>query len=781
MAAAPSPRLVPGEASESDSEPEWGEGRGLSAAAAPPAGLKVPGEASESDEDDEEEGTRWRREEEEEGETRWRREKGEGTRWRSEKEEKTRWRNEEDEETRWRSEKEGETSWRRRKGEAARGRLEPKGPSLLQQRLGRGSWRLRGAVASVLREGYGAAARGLGALGAVLGRAQAGAAAAAGAETQRQQPPPNAWQVLKGVLFRIFIIWAISSWFRRGPAPQEQSSAGGTPRAPSRNLFPKDTLMDLYVYISEHEHFTDFNVSSALFWQKRDLVYGDWTSGDNADGCYEHYGEVDISQSVQQNGSIYIHVYFTKSGFHPDPRQKNLYRRLATVHTSRMINKYKRRRFQKTKNLLTGETEADPEMIKRAEDYGPVEVISHWHPNLTINMVDDHTPWVKGSVPPPLDQYVKFDAISGDYYPILYFNDYWNLQKDYFPINETLQRLPFRLSFCPLSLWRWQLYAAQSTKSPWNFLGEGLYEQSDEEQDSVKVALLETNPYLLALTIVVSIVHSIFEFLAFKNDIQFWNSRQSLEGLSVRSVFFGVFQSLVVLLYILDNETNFVVQVSVFIGLLIDLWKITKVMDVRLDRHNKVAGIFPRVTFKDKSTYVESSTKVYDDMAFRYLSWILFPLLGCYAVYSLLYLEHKGWYSWVLSMLYGFLLTFGFITMTPQLFINYKLKSVAHLPWRMLTYKALNTFIDDLFAFVIKMPMMYRIGCLRDDVVFFIYLYQRWIYRVDLTRVNEFGVRGEAQAPPLPPSRPPCPPATPDRDPRHHENLHKDPEDKKKD
>lgn len=56
----------------------------------------------------------------------------------------------------------------------------------------------------------------------------------------------------------------------------------------------------------------------------------------------------------------------------------------------------------------------------------------------------------------------------------------------------------------------------------------------------------------------------------------------------------------------------------------------------------------------------------------------------------------------------------GFITMTPQLFINYKLKSVAHLPWRMLTYKALNTFIDDLFAFVIKMPVMYRIGCLRD-------------------------------------------------------------------
>ena len=47
----------------------------------------------------------------------------------------------------------------------------------------------------------------------------------------------------------------------------------------------------------------------------------------------------------------------------------------------------------------------------------------------------------------------------------------------------------------------------------------------------------------------------------------------------------------------------------------------------------------------------------------------------------------QGWYSFILGSMYGFLLTFGFIMMTPQLFINYKLKSVAHLPWRMMTYK----------------------------------------------------------------------------------------------
>lgn len=70
------------------------------------------------------------------------------------------------------------------------------------------------------------------------------------------------------------------------------------------------------------------------------------------------------------------------------------------------------------------------------------------------------------------------------------------------------------------------------------------------------------------------------------------------------------------------------------------------------------------------------------------------------------------------------------------------LQSVAHLPWRMLTYKFINTFIDDLFAFVIRMPLLYRLGCFRDDIVFIIYLYQRWIYRVDMKRVNEFGIRG---------------------------------------
>ena len=66
-------------------------------------------------------------------------------------------------------------------------------------------------------------------------------------------------------------------------------------------------------------------------------------------------------------------------------------------------------------------------------------------------------------------------------------------------------------------------------------------------------------------------------------DIQFWRTRKSLEGLSVRSVFFNIFQSFVVLLYVFDNETNTMVRISVCVGILIELWKVPKVLNFQVN------------------------------------------------------------------------------------------------------------------------------------------------------------------------------------------------------
>ncbi|XP_030760001.1 cleft lip and palate transmembrane protein 1 homolog [Sitophilus oryzae] len=544
------------------------------------------------------------------------------------------------------------------------------------------------------------------------------------AAAQRQPTKMESFLSLaKSLIIRALIIYFISSFFR-GPKPQTANNTQG-PAIQARNIFSDGTPLTLYVYLSESETLKNYSYSN-LFWVKENIIYGDWTAGNNKDGIFEIEKDIPITEGMANNGSLYIHGFVTKLGYSPDPTAKN-FDRDHTTSMTKQLNRFKKLKASKTKNLLTGETEQ-----AQVEDG---KIISHWHPNFTINLVTDQTLWTYGALPVPLDQFVKFTDDLQNYKPILYPNDYWNMARDYKPLNETYS---LKLTFQPLSLFKWQLYAAQAMKnSMFNMFSDNEQQQTDEEQDSIKETLMDTNPYLLGITVAVSLLHSIFELLAFKNDIQFWNNRNSLEGLSVRSVFFSVFQSLVVLLYVLDNDTNLLIKVSCFVGLGIELWKIWKVVDIRFENG--------RLIFKDKGSYIESSTKVYDELAFKYLSWLCFPLLAGYCVYALLYLEHKGWYSFVLDLLYGYLLTFGFIMMTPQLFINYKLKSVAHLPWRMLTYKFLNTFIDDMFAFVIKMPTMYRIGCFRDDIVFLVFLYQKYIYPVDKTRRNEFGYSAEQE------------------------------------
>ena len=46
-----------------------------------------------------------------------------------------------------------------------------------------------------------------------------------------------------------------------------------------------------------------------------------------------------------------------------------------------------------------------------------------------------------------------------------------------------------------------------------------------------------------------------------------------------------------------------------------------------------------------------------------------------YAIYSLTHEPHSGWYSWFITTASSFVYAVGFVLMTPQLFLNYKLKS----------------------------------------------------------------------------------------------------------
>jgi hypothetical protein len=53
------------------------------------------------------------------------------------------------------------------------------------------------------------------------------------------------------------------------------------------------------------------------------------------------------------------------------------------------------------------------------------------------------------------------------------------------------------------------------------------------------------------------------------------------------------------------------------------------------------------------------------------------------------YLSFCSWYSWSVHSLVNGVYAFGFLFMLPQLFVNYKLKSVAHLPFKAFMYKVI--------------------------------------------------------------------------------------------
>eukprot|EP01087_Luapelamoeba_hula_P006997 TRINITY_DN1707_c2_g1_i1.p1 TRINITY_DN1707_c2_g1~~TRINITY_DN1707_c2_g1_i1.p1 ORF type:complete len:657 (-),score=136.11 TRINITY_DN1707_c2_g1_i1:83-2053(-) len=534
-----------------------------------------------------------------------------------------------------------------------------------------------------------------------------------------------------GLAMNLLIMYGIYSYFTRSSGPTHDTATGKA-LPPHRAIFKGSERLHLRVFMDEEADFKDFNNTEKVLWAEDDIFF-DWRDGG------DRSKEVNITPSanVMNNGTLYAHVYFYKHGYSPDPNSP-LYKRSAVITRSRLLNEYlKKPKLKGRKNLISGELEDSPEALAEQEARGKEELvyISFWRPNMTINLVHDMTVFPRGGIPQQIKDHMQFDKNGDNYYPTLYFNNFWLLREHLYPINETTPVLPLRLDFFLLSMWKWQMMVQMDQ----SFAMQESLGAVEGEKDEVKRMLMETNPWLLGVTFFVSILHSVFDFMAFKNDITFWKERKSMEGLSVRSIFLSVFMQGVIFLYLLDNDTSWLIVISSGVGLAIEAWKITKAADVSIQR---TASGFPKLIIKDKASYT-ATTKEYDDKAMKWLYGALFPLTICYSIYSLMYDSHKSWYSWVLGSLTGCIYTFGFIMMTPQLFINYKLKSVAAMPWRTFIYKALNTFVDDLFAFIIKMPTMHRLACFRDDIVFLIFLYQRWIYPVDKSRFNEYGQGGE--------------------------------------
>lgn len=468
--------------------------------------------------------------------------------------------------------------------------------------------------------------------------------------------------------------------------------------------------------------------------------------------------EFDVPASVANNGTLFGHFYVGKTGAQLDPLQKD-FDPTTAYHFVRPLTQYiAKKPVKKTKNLLaSGDVEEVEEVDGKA---GPI-IKSYYHPNFTMSFVPETGTIFWPTMHPAARQFTYLDATgsrdatgqNGWYYPVLFVNTFWQLKAHMQEMNSTVTRLPIHIDLNNQANWLYNIIASidegQKQTARNAALGGPLPPGGGDgsEFEMIKEVLLDTNTYLLITTIVVSILHMIFEMLAFKSDISHWKNKKDNVGISVRSILGNVFMQTVIFLYLLDNNenTSWMIMMSQGMGILLEFWKITKTVDVRLRPSSNIFGI--RIAFEDKHklSETEEKTKEYDAVAFKYVYIAAVPLLFAYAGYSLVYETHKSWYSFIIATLVGSVYAYGFLMMVPSLYINYRLKSVAHLPAKAMTYKFLNTFIDDLFAFTIKMPTLHRLATLRDDLIFFVYLYQSYKYKVDYTRVNEFGMGGEEE------------------------------------
>ncbi|XP_028968040.1 cleft lip and palate transmembrane protein 1-like protein [Galendromus occidentalis] len=427
-----------------------------------------------------------------------------------------------------------------------------------------------------------------------------------------------------------------------------------------------------------------------------------------------------IPMSVRNNGTLYLHAFLDT--------------RLPSVQAKDPFTLNRSPSTSKHSVVLTHHTVPKPEAIslmkdkekKSRDEINYEKPYVHLPSQFTISLMSTPHSIRLGHLFPLLVEIIQLTP-QKKYMPLIYVNKAAVMTKDLVLIKPSTDTFEAAITFNQVTIGKLKFLSIVEDALK-NMAQFGI---SEEDTDGVKSIFFDTSLFLLLTTILVSSLHLIFDVMAFKNEVSFWKNIRNFEGISVRTIGWRSLSQIVILLYLYDNDTSRLVLFSTAVSTLIEIWKLSKALKVSVKWRQKLP--FGTVTAAEKQT------DEIDVQGMRYLSYLLWPLCIGGAVYSLYYQPHRSWYSWSVASLANGVYGFGFLLMLPQLFLNYRLKSVAHLPWKVFMYKACNTFTDDLFAFIIHMPTAHRVACFRDDAVFLVFLYQRWLYPVDKSRRNEFG------------------------------------------
>ena len=353
---------------------------------------------------------------------------------------------------------------------------------------------------------------------------------------------------LQGIAIFLFAQFAVNQFVGNKKSTSGNSSTPNTPTAvPSydaradsstiesysaipRNIapiWPLNSTVDLAIYVSPS--FAIPNLKSlnqeTLVLEEKGFAVGDWKENRQIDTSFG------LPKEVQSNGTLWAHIYVGLQGHVLDPADKN-YDLTKAYHFSQPLNHIiPKKKVKKTKNLLSGSKDGEEPQEVVEEDAGPT-FASYYHPNFTMAFIPDSGTLSYTSLHPAIRQYVQLESTgardasgqNGWYYPILFVNTFWQLKDHMTELNSTVKTLPIHITLNNLANWKFNLYASIDDNVKQNqkkaATGGGTPAAGDgSEFEMFKAILVDTNIYLLGTTAFVSVLHMIFEMLAFKSDI----------------------------------------------------------------------------------------------------------------------------------------------------------------------------------------------------------------------------------------------------------------------
>lgn len=235
-----------------------------------------------------------------------------------------------------------------------------------------------------------------------------------------------------------------------------------------------------------------------------------------------------------------------------------------------------------------------------------------------------------------------------------------------------------------------------------------MLELKEEHLDEFKEFFFMNSVWLIAAYYFLALAEVVLKLAFIKSEFQFWKNIDQNRGVSLKTLFFELAAKAIFILYLLEHQASKIILFFDFLDLLVTLWKLSRTFSLQ------VSPSFPWLGLRTTDLY--KKREAIDSQSIWYMNYLLVPLMVLYLGYALISSGGRvsSWYRFVLETTVAFIGIFGFILMTPQLYINYKLKSVDHLNWRGLIYRFVTTVIDDLFAFMVTMPGLRRLLYFRD-------------------------------------------------------------------